>query len=54
MMKRNRSNPPVEIKSDVMTLQDLAEYLNCHYGTAFRLARRGDFPGFGSVAAGGS
>ncbi len=29
-----------------MTLQEVADYLNCHYSTAFKLARRGDIPGF--------
>jgi excisionase family DNA binding protein len=33
-------------ESAVLTLRDLADYLNCHYGTAFKLARRGDIPGF--------
>jgi len=29
-----------------MTLQDVADYLHCHYGTAYRLAQRGDIPSF--------
>jgi excisionase family DNA binding protein len=33
-------------ESDVMTIRDLAEYLHCHYATAFRLARQGAIPGF--------
>jgi excisionase family DNA binding protein len=34
-----------------MTLQDLADYLHCHYGTALRLIRQGDLP---SLRFGGS
>jgi excisionase family DNA binding protein len=30
----------------VMTLQDVADYLNCHHSTAFKLAKRGDIPSF--------
>jgi excisionase family DNA binding protein len=33
-------------KSEVMTLQQVADYLKCHYSTAFRLLRRGELPGF--------
>ena len=33
-------------ESDVMTIRDLAEYLHCHYNTAFRLARQGAIPSF--------
>ncbi len=33
-------------ESAVMTLQNLAEYLHCHYATAYRLARQGDIPSF--------
>jgi len=29
-----------------MTLQELADYLHCHYSTAYRLAHRGDIPSF--------
>jgi excisionase family DNA binding protein len=29
-----------------MTLQDVADYLNCHYGTVYRLIRSGDIPAF--------
>jgi excisionase family DNA binding protein len=32
--------------SDMMTLQDVADYLNCHYGTVFRLIHHGDLPAF--------
>jgi excisionase family DNA binding protein len=42
--KRNASGPPVE--SDVMTLKEVADYLNCHYGTAYRLAQLGVMPSF--------
>ncbi|HEV3116465.1 MAG TPA: helix-turn-helix domain-containing protein [Gemmataceae bacterium] len=33
-------------ESEVMTLQEVADYLHCHYSTAHRLARRGDMPSF--------
>jgi len=33
-------------ESAVMTLQEVADYLNCHYGTAYRLARQGVMPSF--------
>jgi excisionase family DNA binding protein len=31
---------------EVMTLQEVAEYLQCHYSTALRLARQREIPGF--------
>jgi excisionase family DNA binding protein len=30
----------------MMTLHEVAEYLNCHYGTIYRLVRAGDFLAF--------
>jgi excisionase family DNA binding protein len=33
-------------ESEVMTLREVAAYLNCHYSTAFRLVHSGDFPAF--------
>jgi excisionase family DNA binding protein len=33
-------------ESAVMTLQQVAEYLHCHYATAYRLARQGKMPCF--------
>ncbi len=33
-------------ESAVMTLQEVADYLNCDYSTAHRLTRRGDIPSF--------
>ena len=39
---------------DVMTLQDVADYLHCHYTSAHRLARRGDIPSFRLGGLGGS
>jgi excisionase family DNA binding protein len=38
-------------ESAMLTLRDLADYLNCHYTTAYKLARRGDIP---SLRFGGS
>jgi excisionase family DNA binding protein len=32
--------------SEVMTLQQLADYLSCHYTTVYRLLTRGELPGF--------
>jgi excisionase family DNA binding protein len=39
---------------EVMTLQDVADYLHCHYTSAHRLARRGDIPSFRLGGLGGS
>jgi excisionase family DNA binding protein len=44
--KREASVPSVEIESDVMTLQDVADYLLCHYTTIYRMVRRGQLPAF--------
>ena len=30
----------------MMTLHEVADYLHCHYSTAFRLARQGIMPSF--------
>jgi excisionase family DNA binding protein len=38
--------PDDAIGSEVMTLQEVAGYLNCHYTTVYRLIRRGGFPTF--------
>jgi excisionase family DNA binding protein len=35
-----------ELQSNVMTLREVADYLHCHYGTAYRLAQQGEIPGF--------
>jgi excisionase family DNA binding protein len=40
--------------SEVLTLQDVADYLHCHYTSAHRLARRGDIPSFRLGGLGGS
>jgi excisionase family DNA binding protein len=32
--------------SDVMTMQEVADYLHCHYSTVYRLVRRGELPVF--------
>jgi excisionase family DNA binding protein len=32
--------------SEVMTLQQVADYLSCHYTTAYKLVRRGELPSF--------
>ena len=41
-------------ESTVMTLHEVADYLQCHYSTANRLVRRGDIPSFRLGALGGS
>ncbi len=33
-------------ESEVMTLQEVADYLHCHYVTARQLAQRREIPGF--------
>ena len=33
-------------ESNVMTVQDLAEYLHCHYSTVYSLIRQREIPGF--------
>ena len=38
--------PAYMVESEVMTLRAAADYLQCHYSTAFRLAQRGDIPCF--------
>jgi excisionase family DNA binding protein len=40
-------------KSEVMTLQQVADYLNCHYITALKLVSRGQLPGFRLGASNG-
>ncbi len=42
-----KPTPPVDVnESAVMTLREVADYLQCHYTTAYFLARRGDIPSF--------
>jgi len=45
-LPKPRPEPPDVDESAVMTLQEVADYLNCHYGTAYRLARQGEIPCF--------
>src|SRR5271155_2127086 len=51
-MKRGTTRPEPEprandgIGSEIMTLHDVARYLNCHYTTVYRLIQRGGFPVF--------
>jgi excisionase family DNA binding protein len=33
-------------QSKVMTIAEVADYLNCHYGTVYRLVRGGELPAF--------
>jgi len=42
-----KPTPPVDVdESAMLTLQEVAEYLQCHYRTAYRLAREGIMPSF--------
>jgi excisionase family DNA binding protein len=44
---RGRKKTPEGVGDrEVMTLQEVADYLNCHYGTAYGLARQGIMPSF--------
>jgi len=49
-MKRGTRQPEPESEDPAseiaMTLQDVADYLNCHYSTVYRLAPKGKLPGF--------
>jgi excisionase family DNA binding protein len=48
-MTRRKAIPPVLTPGDqtkVMTIAEVAEYLNCHYGTVYRLVRGGELPAF--------
>jgi excisionase family DNA binding protein len=40
----DREQPPPA--GDVMTLNEVAEYLDCSKGTIYRLLKRGEFPAF--------
>lgn len=42
-----KATAPVDVnESAVMTLREVADYLNCHYSTAHRLASQGKIPDF--------
>ena len=42
-----KQTPRVDVdESAVMTILQLAKYMDCHYVTAYRLAQRGQIPGF--------
>jgi excisionase family DNA binding protein len=48
-MTRRKAIPGVLSPSDqakVMTIAEVADYLNCHYGTVYRLVRGGELPAF--------
>jgi len=48
-MKRGTREPRPEsggFESDIMTMQEVADYLHCHYFTLYRLVRRGAIPAF--------
>jgi len=52
MKRRNRgrkaeSEPDAaDLSRELMTLQDVADYLHCHYTTAYRMVCDGRLPGF--------
>lgn len=48
-MKRRSKEPEPEpggIGVEIMTLHDVARFLNCHYNTVLRLVHRGKLPAF--------
>jgi len=51
-VKRGTTRPEPEprandgIGSEIMTLRDVADYLNCHYMTIYRLIKSGALPAF--------
>jgi len=48
-MKRRTREPEPEAGggySELMTLHQVADYLHCHYITAYRLIHRGELPAF--------
>ena len=36
----------VSLDSEIMTVQDVADYMHCHYSTIYRLIQRGALPVF--------
>ena len=46
MKRRTKEPDPGAIGSEIMTLRDVARYLNCHYSTAYRLLRLSGLPAF--------
>ena len=50
-----KPTPPVDVdESAVLTLHEVADYLHCHYSTAYRLVQRETFPSFRLGGLGGS
>jgi excisionase family DNA binding protein len=50
MKRRNRGRKaapiPSGVESDILTLHEVADSLNCHYTTVYRLVRQGELPVF--------
>jgi excisionase family DNA binding protein len=44
--KKPKSVATAPISSDIMTAQEVADYLHCHYYTVYRMVRRGTLPVF--------
>ncbi len=38
--------PRQKNRTEIMTVRDLAEYLQCHQSTIYRLVKRGEIPAF--------
>jgi len=45
-MKRRTKETEPESGSEIMTIHGVAEYLNCHYGTIYRLLSKRAIPAF--------
>jgi excisionase family DNA binding protein len=51
---RGKKPPPVDVdESAVLTLREVADYLQCHHTTVYLLAQRGDIPSFRLARHGG-
>ena len=49
MRKRAHKKPAVlsdELQSEMMTVREVAQYLNCHFFTVYRLIHQNALPGF--------
>jgi excisionase family DNA binding protein len=44
--KKPKSVTDAQTSGEIMTMQQAADYLHCHYSTIYRLVRRGGFPVF--------
>ena len=44
--KKPKSVTGAQASGEIMTMQQAADYLHCHYSTIYRLVRQGGFPVF--------